>query len=417
MTVDALSQTFDVVVVGGGAAGLAAASSILARRAGLKLAIVEPSETHDYQPGWTLLGAGVFDLAETQRTEAALIPRQASWLKTRATAFEPDQNRVRLEDGRALTYKMLVVAPGLKLNWEGVDGLKSALGSNGVTSNYARDYAPYTWELAQKLGSGTALFTQPPMPIKCAGAPQKAMYLSCSEWERRGVLKGMKVAFHNAGAVLFGVAHYVPPLMEYVKRYGIDLQFNSNLVAVDGPNRRATFRNKDAEGKTSDVEVAFDMLHVCPPQTAHDIFAKSPLAGEGGWIAVDPATLRHTRYDNVFGLGDGCSAPNAKTAAAARKQAPVVAANLISALDGRPLKAVYDGYGSCPLTVEKGKIVLAEFGYDGKLLPSFPKAVIDDTKPSHAAWLLKEKALPFIYWNAMLRGREWLARPKFGSVA
>jgi sulfide:quinone oxidoreductase len=74
--------------------------------------------------------------------------------------------------------------------------------------------------------------------------------------------------------------------------------------------------------------------------------------------------------------------------------------------------AIYDGYGSCPLTVERGKIVLAEFGYGGKLLPSFPHWLIDGTQPSHLAWLLKERMLPPIYWMAMLRGREWLAKPQ-----
>ncbi|MHB8283077.1 MAG: NAD(P)/FAD-dependent oxidoreductase [Caulobacteraceae bacterium] len=411
------STSFDVVIVGGGAAGLATAASLLARRAKLKIAVIEPRTTHDYQPGWTMVGAGVFELDETRREEAALMPRQAEWLKTSAKTFAPDRNTVELEDGRSVTYRALVVAPGLKLDWDGIDGLKASLGSNGVTSNYSRDYAAYTWELVQSLKSGAALFTQPAMPIKCAGAPQKAMYLSCSEWQAAGRLKNIKVEFHNTGAVLFGVAQYVPALMEYVERYGIDLAFESKLVAVDGHNRRATFEQKGTDGKTVRVEKPFDMLHVCPPQSAPDVVAKSPLAGAGGWTEVDQASLRHVRYANVFGLGDACSAPNAKTAAAARKQAPVVAANVIAMLDGRPLNAVYNGYGSCPLTVEKGKIVLAEFGYGGKLLPSFPAVILDGTRPTHAAWLLKKDALPFIYWNAMLKGREWMAGPSFSKSA
>ena len=106
------------------------------------------------------------------------------------------------------------------------------------------------------------------------------------------------------------------------------------------------------------------------------------------------------------------NAPNAKTAAAARKQAPVVAENVAADLRGLSPRAQYDGYGSCPLTVERGKIVLAEFGYGGALLPSFPKWLINGTKPSRLAWLLKERILPPVYWQAMLRGREWMARPE-----
>ena len=157
------------------------------------------------------------------------------------------------------------------------------------------------------------------------------------------------------------------------------------------------------------VERSFDMIHVCPPQRAPQIVRDSALADKAGWVEVDPATLQHPRFANVFGLGDACSAPNAKTAAAVRKQAPVVAENLLRALDGQAPRAVYDGYGSCPLTVERGKIVLAEFGYGGKILPTFP--FLDGRKPSRLAWFLKEKMLPTIYWRLMLRGHEWLARP------
>jgi sulfide:quinone oxidoreductase len=160
------------------------------------------------------------------------------------------------------------------------------------------------------------------------------------------------------------------------------------------------------------VEAEFDMMHVCPPQSAPDFIRVSPLADAAGWVDVDQATLRHKTYENIWSLGDVMNAPNAKTAAAARKQAPAVAANIAADIAGRSAVAHYDGYGSCPLTVERGKIVLAEFGYGGKLLPSFPTWLVDGTKPTRAAWLLKERLLPPIYWKAMLRGKEWLAKPE-----
>lgn len=272
------------------------------------------------------------------------------------------------------------------------------------------DLAPYTNRLVKTLKSGRALFTQPVMPIKCAGAPQKAMYLSCYRWERSRALKNIDVQFHTAGAVLFGVAAYVPALMEYVERYGAHLNFGSKLIAIDGAARTAVFEQKHGDD-IRQVEEKFDMIHVVPPQVAPDFVRSSPLAAPSGFIEVDQATLRHPRFANVFALGDACSASNAKTAAAARKQAPVVAVNALAALNGHAPVADYDGYGSCPLTVEAGKIVLAEFGYGGKLLPSFPNWLIDGTRPSRLSWLLKDTILPPIYWNGMLKGREWMAKP------
>jgi sulfide:quinone oxidoreductase len=400
------ARRHDVVIVGGGAAGIATAASMLARRPDLDVAIIEPREQHYYQPGWTLVGGGVFDRRQTQRAMASVMPKDVTWLRAAAAAFRPDANEVVLEDGSAIGYRVLVAAPGIALDWAGIDGLDATLGRNGVTSNYQFDMAPYTWQLIRGLREGVALFTQPPMPIKCAGAPQKAMYLACDHWRRAGRLNAIGVSFNTSGPALFGVKEYVPALMEYIDAYDVDLQLNSTLVAVDGDMRQATFRRPDGE-----VTIGFDMIHVTPPQRAPAFIADSPLAAASGFVDVDQQTLRHTRFGNVFGLGDGCSAPNAKTAAAARKQAPVVAVNALTVLDGKEPRAIYDGYGSCPLTVERGKIVLAEFGYGGVLQPSFPKWLVDGERPSRLSWLLKEKALPWIYWNGMLKGREWLAGP------
>ena len=404
-------ESCDVLIVGGGSAGIATAASLLRRRPDLDVRIVEPSEHHYYQPGWTMVGAGVFTPERTRRRTEDLIPQGAQWVRGSVAAFDPIHDRVELTDGRWIGYRMLVAAPGLKLDWGAIPGLAETLGRNNVTSNYGYETAPYTWNLVQAMKSGRAIFTQPPMPIKCAGAPQKALYLSADHWQRTDALKNVDIEFHNAGAVLFGVKDYVPALMKYIERYGVDLRFNSRLTAIDGEARRATFAVTDADGAVSEVVRDFDMIHVCPPQTAPDFIRASPLAADSGWIDVDQATLHHNRLDNVFGLGDACSAPNAKTAAAARKQAPVVAENVISMLDGKALKAVYDGYGSCPLTVERGKIVLAEFGYGGKLLPSFPAWMLDGRQPTRRAWHLKAQALPEIYWVGMLKGREWLCAP------
>ena len=401
------AERAEIVIVGGGSAGLAVAASLLARDKSLNVVVIEPRETHYYQPGWTMVGGGIFDRGATCRTEKSVMPQGVRWVRGAVKHFDPDRDQVTLEDGSTIGYDYLVVAPGIALDWAGVAGLPETLGKNGVTSNYSYETAPYTWQLVQQLRRGVALFTQPPMPIKCAGAPQKAMYLSCDHWRREGVLNDIDVAFHNAGGVLFGVKEYVPALMAYVERYGIDLAFESTLIAVDGPARQATFKEKAGE-----VTKSFDMLHVTPPQKAPAFLAASPLANDAGYADVDQGTLQHVRYANVFGLGDGGSTPNAKTMAAARKQGPIVAENLLAVRAGKAPDAVYDGYGSCPLTVERGKIVLAEFGYGGKLLPSFPKWLIDGTKPQRLSWWLKSEALPQIYWHGMLKGREWLAHPQ-----
>ncbi|MDP8568866.1 bifunctional protein tyrosine phosphatase family protein/NAD(P)/FAD-dependent oxidoreductase [Methylophilus aquaticus] len=403
---------YTVVIIGGGAAGIAAASSLLSRDPSLEIALIDPAETHYYQPGWTLVGGGVFSAESTVKTMASVIPAGVKWIKAAVAGFDPQQDRVILEGCRLVSYEKLIVCPGIKLNWGAIEGLNETLGRNGVTSNYRYDLAPYTWELVSQLKHGKAVFTQPPMPIKCAGAPQKAMYLSGDHWWRSGVLNDIQIDFYNAGAVLFGVKEYVPALMQYVEKYHSHLHFSHRLTKVDGQAKRAWFAHTLADGSVQEVETDFDLLHVVPPQHTPDFIRVSPLADTTGWIDVNPDTLQHKHFPNIYALGDAANSPNAKTAAAARKQAPVVATNLLFDLRRGQKRAAYDGYGSCPLTVERGKVVLAEFGYGGRLLPSFPQWLLNGQQPSRLAWILKERLLPPIYWKGMLKGHEWLATPQ-----
>ena len=397
----------DIVVIGGGSAGIGLLASLLKRDPQLNIILIEPSAEHYYQPAWTLVGGGAHDIRKTMRPMARVLPDGVTWVQAAVSQLLPDEQALVLDSGQRVTWNNLIVCPGLRLAWEKIQGLEQTLGHNGVTSNYSYQHAPYTWQLVQQLKGGKAIFTQPAMPIKCAGAPQKAMYLSCDHWLKQGDLNTIDVEFNLAGAALFGVATFVPPLMNYVEKYGVQLAFNSNLIKVDGPARKAWFEVKDAEGNISVEEKSFDMLHVVPPQVAPDFIRHSPLADAAGWCEVDPHSLQQVRYPHIFALGDVCSTSNAKTAAAVRKQIVVVAENLLALRKQAPLPLKYDGYGSCPLTVEKGKVVLAEFGYGGRLLPTFP---LDPTVARRSAWFLKATLLPWFYWNGMLKGREWLTR-------
>ena len=397
--------TADILIIGGGSAGIGVAASLLKRSPDLRITLIEPNDQHYYQPAWTLVGGGAYDVRKTVRPMSRVIPRNVTWIKAAVVEVLPDTKRLTLNNGQSVAYQHLIVCPGLRLAWEHIEGLEETLGKHGVTSNYRYDLCSYTWQLVQGLRRGKALFSQPAMPIKCAGAPQKALYLSCDHWQKSGVLQDMDVEFNLAGAALFGVAAFVPPLMKYIEKYQAQLVFGSNLVKVDGPGKTAWFESRDAHGTLVRQAKRFDMLHVVPPQVAPEFIRSSPLADSAGWCEVDPGTLQHSRYTDVFALGDICSTSNAKTAAAARKQIVVVAENLLALRRHQPMPLRYDGYGSCPLTVEKGKVVLAEFGYGAKLLPSFP---LDPTIARRSAWFLKASFLPWFYWNGMLKGREWL---------
>ncbi len=390
-----------VLVIGGGNAGLSVASKLLLKDSSLKIGIIEPSEKHYYQPAWTLVGGGTFDVNDTIRNEKDFIPSGTTWIKDAVASFEPEQNQITCKSGDKHTYDYLVVAPGIQLDWHKIKGLKETLGKNGVTTNYLVDYAPYTWECLRNFKGGNAIFTNPNTPIKCGGAPQKIMYLAGDYILKHGLQPKSNIHFYSGGGIIFGVKKYADTLNKVIQRYKIQTHFKHNLIEIDGPNRKAWF--EDEHGAR--VEQSFDFIHVTPPQSAPDFIKSSPLAVPDnplGWVDVNKFTLQHNRYPNIFSLGDASSLPNAKTGAAVRKQAPVLVENLLKVKNGGTLDAKYTGYGSCPLVTGYGKLVLAEFDYDNNPMETFP---FDQSKERWSMWMLKTKVLPWLYWNRILQGR------------
>lgn len=397
-----MSQHHTLLIIGGGAAGVTVANTMRRQNSTLDIALIEPSEKHYYQPGFTIVGGGAYTLKQTLRNEADLIHPSVTWIKDFAATFQPEANNVTLRSGETVSYDYLVVCPGLQLDWDKIQGLKETLGQNNVCSNYSPETVEYTWECIQKMESGTALFTQPPMPIKCAGAPQKIMYLAADRFRKKGIADKINIEFFNAGASMFGVPFFAKALDKVVAGYGIKVNFNQNLVAIDGPAKIATFEVTDSDGKKQKINQNFDMIHVTPPQSAPDFIKQSPLANAAGWVDVHEKTLQHTRYSNIFGLGDAGSTPNTKTAAAVRKQVPVVVDNILNLISNKPLREGYDGYGSCPLTTSLNTVMLAEFSYAGKVTPSFPW--LDPRKNRFIWWLGKTTGFPWLYWDIMLKG-------------
>lgn len=392
---------FKIVILGGGTAGLSVASR-LKRTLPAKdfdVAIVEPSSTHDYQPLWTLVGGGVCKKEESRRQEVNYIPAGAAWIKEKVATIQPDTNTIVTDSGKSITYDYLIVGLGIKIIWDGIPGLKETIGKNNVCSNYSYDIAEYTWDCIKNFKGGTAIFTMPGTPVKCGGAPQKIMYLADDAFRRQGVRDKSKVVYVTPQKQIFAVEKYRKTLDAVIARKGLEMQFGHELTAIDGPAKNATVLDK-ATGQAT--EMGFNMIHVTPPMGPMDVIKNSPLADDGGWLAVDKYTMQSTKFANVFGLGDCINAPCAKTGAAVRKQSPVVVRNLISIMNGKPVDAKYDGYGSCPLVTGYGRLVMAEFGYDGAILESFP---FDQSKERWSMYQLKRHLLPQLYWHGMLKGR------------
>jgi len=435
-----MKEHYQVLVIGGGTAGIMVTSQLKRKDSTVDIAIIEPSEKHYYQPAWTLVGANTYDFKNTERDTATLIPKGVDWIKTYADIFKPEENKVITKDAKEFTYDYLVVVPGIKIAPELVEGLEEAMDKGVVCSNYTNP--EHTWEVLKNFKGGTALFTQPTTPIKCGGAPQKIMYLAEEHFKKSGVRANTDIVFALPGGSIFGVKIIADTLMDVVDKKDINVRFFHNLVKVDGDKKIAWYAidkdltsggcvtladgdesnlDKDIQYNYKDVKVTrdgdlygihFDMMHLAPPQSAPDFIRNSPLAADTGWVSVNPKTTQHTKYPNVFALGDASNLPTSKTGAAIRKQVPVTVANILSYITQDALAPKsYNGYTSCPLVTGYGKMVLAEFDYDKNFMPDpklkqFPLMINDSSKEHWRLWMLKKYGLPYLYWNKMMKGIE-----------
>lgn len=387
-----------IVIIGGGTGGISVAAHLQKEVENADIAIIEPSDTHYYQPGWTLVGGGIMAAEKTARSMPQVIPEGVQWIQDSVTAIDPEQNTVMTAAKEAVGYDYLVVAAGIRVDWDAIPGLEEGLGKNGVVSNFDYRVAPVTWETIKAFQGGTAIFTQPKPPFKCPGAAQKILYLADDAFRKSGVRDKTKMIFCSAAAGIFPIKKYATVLNQVISRKGLDMRYQTNLIELRPDKKEAVFEKLD-DGEQR--VIAYDMIHVTPPMSAPDFIKQSPLSDDGGWMDVNMYTLCHPRYANVFGLGDCTNSPNSKTAAAVRSQTPVLVSNLVTTMAGGEGKAAYDGYASCPLVTGYGKLVLAEFDYNLQPKETFP---FNQGKERRSMYYFKKYVLPRFYWNVLLKG-------------
>lgn len=395
-----MDKHYEVLVIGGGNAGISLAARLL-RKSKLDVALIEPRSEHYFQPLFSHVAAGVAGMGEAVRSQESVMPAGARWIKDRVVDILPDEDTVVISSDERLYYKQLVVCPGLQLDFDTVPGLVEAMDGVHGSSDYDPKMVTGTWDLVRNLRSGTAVFTQPPGEAKCAGAAQKIAYMACDYWRERGVLQNIDVHLVVASPTVFGMPEVDGELNRKIAEYGITLHTGTTLQSVDAPNQAITLLGPQGEHR-----LAYEFLHVVPPQSAPDWLKSTslPATGDtGGFVEVDGKTLRHLRYPNVWSLGDAAGTANSKSGGALRKQTKVVAQNLLSVTKGEDPSQHYDGYSECPFTLTRGTAFFAEFDEQYKPMKSFP--VLQMAKERRWQWIVDRWIFPQIYWHLILKGR------------
>jgi sulfide:quinone oxidoreductase len=394
---------YRVVVIGGGNAGLSVAGR-LARMGVDDIVIVEPRATHLYKPLFSHIAGGTAPASMAMRDQGAVMPKGTAWIQDAVIAIDAEASTVTLASGGRVRYDHLIVCPGIQHDWDAVPGLAAAMRAPSGASNYEFDLARKASALLRDVRSGTVVFSQPPGPASCAGAGQKPMYLACDYWRRTGVLDDIRVILLVPDATVFGMPEIDRELERKIVEYGIELRTRTELVEVDAEARVAVVTQLDRGGAE---RIPYDVLMAEPPQSAPDWLKRSSLAAagsEGGFVEVDPRTLRHRRYANVWALGDAAATTNSKSGGALRKQTLTLAENLAAVLRGDAPTTLYDGYSVCPFTVSRSTVVFAEFDDHYRPRPTIPfwKGLARERR---LTWVFDRRILPWVYWHLILKGR------------
>lgn len=412
-----VSTRAHVVIIGAGAAGTALANRLVTRLDGARITILDGRAAHLYQPGLSLVAAGLKPADYVTSKTTDWLPGGVTLIAEPAAAIDPEAKSVTTAGGQRLDYDFLVVAPGLVLDHDAIEGFSlDMVGQNGIGALYAGpDHAARTWQAAAKFTEegGVGLFTRPATEMKCAGAPLKHTFL-IEDIASRGVGKGKyEINYACPQTALFSVPIVSEKVRMIFRDRGIAAHYGQTLTSIDAGRRIARFTTQGTDAATgekvlSQTEMPYDYLHVIPPQRAPEVIRQSGLSWadkwtDQGWVECDQKTLRHLRYPDIFALGDVAGVPKGKTAASVKWQVPVVEDHLVAAIEGKDGTEVYNGYTSCPMITRVGRAMLVEFDYNNDLVPSFP-GVIAPLEELWISWLMKEVALKATY-NAMLRGK------------
>ncbi|MFC5929537.1 NAD(P)/FAD-dependent oxidoreductase [Cryobacterium melibiosiphilum] len=401
-TVETDNDHHTVVVIGGGNAGLSVAGRL--RRYGVtNVVVVEPRDQHLYQPMFSHVAGGTAPASIAVRPQSSVMPRGVGLIKDRAVDVLPDSGVVELASGNRLSFDHLVVCPGIQKDWHRVPGLADAMDTPFAASHYEFDLARKASRLLRDLRRGTVIFTQPAGAATCAGAAQKPMYLACDYWRATGRLKDIRVVLLVPDEAVFGIQMIDQELRRKILEYGIELRTKTELLEVDSTNQTVVVGRPGGGA----ARLSYDVLHVVPPQSAPDWLKHTALPAAGtreGFVEVDPETLRHVRFPNVWSLGDAAATSNSKSGGALRKQTTALAKNLTAVLAGKEPSKKYDGYSVCPFTVSRSTVVFAEFDDRYRQKPTIPfwKGLARERR---LTWVFDRHILPWVYWHLILQGR------------
>lgn len=323
-----------VVIVGGGTGGATAAKYIRMMDPSIEVTLIEPNKTYVtcYMSNWVI--GGLRDMSSiTQSFDNLVNKHGVKLVHDTVTDIDAAGKKVKTQNGQSFDYDRCIVAPGIALRWETIEGYDEV----------AADKVPHAWKAGPQTAllkkqlqampdGGVFVMAAPPNPFRCPPGPYEraslvANYFKQEKPRSKVLILDSKDKFSKQGLFQAG----------WKKLYGFGT-----------PNSLIEWRSKANDGTVFEVdanrrvamtefdEIKADVLNVIPAQKAGLIAERAGLTNAGGWCPVDGKSLESTLHKGIHVVGDASIAsPLPKSGYAANSEAKVVAAAIVDILNGR----------------------------------------------------------------------------------
>jgi len=392
-----------IVILGAGTGGTIMANKLrkVLERDEWEITIVDKHTTHYYQPGFLFIPFGIYNKNDVIKSKADFIPSGVKMLIADIDKVAPEENKILLEGGKVLNYDYLIVATGTRTAPEETPGLRDKLWYKSIFDFYTVEGAVALREFFKSWEGGRLVMNIAELPFKCPVAPLEFVFLADAYFTEIGIRDKVKISYVTPLPGAFTKPKATKMLGELLEEKNIEVIPDFYLESVD--NEKKVIRSYDEK------EIPFDVLTIVPVNMGDEMVERSGMGDDLNFIPTDKHTLRSEKHENIFVLGDASNIPTSKAGSVVHFASEVLFENLLSAIEGREMKAKFDGHANCYIETGFGKGSIIDFNYKTEpLAGTFPLpgigpfGLLRNTKMNHYGKVL----FRWIYWHILLRGKE-----------
>ena len=366
-----------------------------------EITIIDKHRSHYYQPGFLFIPFGLYKPADVIKPKADFFPATANVIFSEVDKIIPEESKVKISNGKVISYDFLIVATGTQTRPDETPGLKDKLWYKNIFDFYTIEGATALEKFLKYWEGGKMVVNIAEIPYKCPVAPIEFVCLADDYFTKKGIRDKVDITYVTPLSGAFTRPLATKMLGELMEEKNIKIVPDFYLECVDNENQKII--------SYDGLEIPFDLLTIVPVNMGDELISRSGMGDDLNFVPTDKETLQSKKYENIFVLGDANDIPTSKAGSVAHFSAEILYDNLLSAIEGRPLMAKFDGHSNCYIETGGGKGSLIDFNYETEPLPGTyplpgigPFGLLQNTKMNHYGKIL----FRWIYWHILLKGKE-----------